>query len=354
MSSLTAEPLSRVTAAERVRWLWEPYLARGKLALLDGDPGVGKSLLTIDLAARLSRGGELPGGVPSGRPHVTMLLSAEDGIDTIRPRAEAAGADLDRLVTATGANGVPLRFPHDALALADAVRDHRPDLVVIDPVTAFLSAGGGSNSDARVRHTLTMLAMVAERFDCAVLMVRHLRKSGAGKAVYRGLGSIGFIASVRTGLLAARHPADASLGVLAVTKSNVAGDVPSLGYRVKADPANRPVVEWAGAANLSADALGAPPEAPLRARDRAADWLRAQLAGGPRRATELYAAAAEAGIPDRTLERAKAQLDLRSQQLAREDVREWYWYDPEAPWPKDAPFRKPFELPPLPPLGAPG
>src|SRR3954467_2613191 len=98
MSTLSAAPLSRSTSVEGTRWLWEPYLARGKLALLDGDPGVGKSLLTIDLAARLSRGLQLPNGAPSGRPHVTLLLSGEDGPDTIRPRAEAAGADLDRLV----------------------------------------------------------------------------------------------------------------------------------------------------------------------------------------------------------------------------------------------------------------
>src|SRR5881398_2781595 len=98
MSALNAEPLSNVRP-ETVRWLWEPYLPRGKLALLDGDPGVGKSLLTIDLAARLSRGGPLPDGSPSGRPHLTLLLGAEDdAADTTRPRAEAAGADLGRVV----------------------------------------------------------------------------------------------------------------------------------------------------------------------------------------------------------------------------------------------------------------
>src|SRR5881398_3739736 len=103
MTAPIAEPLSRVRPA-RVEWLWPHYLARGKLALLDGDPGVGKSLITIDLAARLSRGGPLPDGCVAGRPHLTLLLSAEDGAaDTTRPRAEAAGADLDRVVTVTAA-----------------------------------------------------------------------------------------------------------------------------------------------------------------------------------------------------------------------------------------------------------
>src|SRR5438128_1748623 len=97
--ALIAESLSQVRP-DRIHWLWEPYIPRKKLVILDGDPGVGKSLLTIDLAARLSRGGALPDGKPSDRPHVTLLLSAEDAAsDTIRPRAEAAGADLDRVIT---------------------------------------------------------------------------------------------------------------------------------------------------------------------------------------------------------------------------------------------------------------
>src|SRR4051812_36312787 len=140
-SALTATPLSQV-APRKVGWLWEPYLPRGKLVLLDGDPGVGKSLVTIDLAARLSRGGPLPDGQPTGRPHTTLLLGAEDGTsDTVRPRAEAAGADLDRLITVAGAGGVSPQFPADTLKLTELIRDPRPDLVVVDPITAFLSGG---------------------------------------------------------------------------------------------------------------------------------------------------------------------------------------------------------------------
>ena len=86
---------------EPVGWLWEPYLARGKLAVLDGDPGIGKTLLALDLAARLSRGGPLPGGKSLDRPHTTLLLTADDpAADTVRPRLEAAGADLDRVFAA--------------------------------------------------------------------------------------------------------------------------------------------------------------------------------------------------------------------------------------------------------------
>src|SRR6188472_944006 len=127
MSEIVATPLSQVRA-RAVRWLWEPFLPRGKLALLDGDPGVGKSLLAIDLAARLSRGGPLPDGAPLDRPHATLLLSGEDAAaDTLRPRAEAAGAELDRVAAVTTADGSPMRLPADAGQLEEMIRERAAD-----------------------------------------------------------------------------------------------------------------------------------------------------------------------------------------------------------------------------------
>jgi hypothetical protein len=109
------------------------------------------------------------------------------------------------------------------------------------------------------------------------------------------------------------------------------------------------VVEWVGPAGVSADELARLPSPPLRPRDRAEAWLRGQLAGGPRPAADLLAAAAAAGIPDRTLDRAKRELRARSHRVQGKDRAEWYWFDPAAPWPADAPFKKPnpWELPPL-------
>ena len=217
MSDLIAEPLSQVRAAS-IRWLWKPFLPRGKLAVLDGDPGMGKSMLTIDLAARLSRGGPLPDGTTADGPHVTLLLSAEDDAgDTTRPRAEAAGADLDRVIVVTSPAGGPLTFPGDFPELAKLVKRHAPSLIVIDPITAFLPTDVAANADQSVRRVLSRLAVIAEQAGCAVLLVRHLRKAGGAKAVYRGAGSIGIIASARTGLLAACLPTVRDLRVLAVT-----------------------------------------------------------------------------------------------------------------------------------------
>jgi hypothetical protein len=166
---------------------------------------------------------------------------------------------------------------------------------------------------------------------------------------------MGIVAAVRTALFAAAHPADPDGRVLAVAKSNVGRRPPALGYRVVELASGQPVVEWTGPVDLTADGLCKRQLAVgVKARDRAMDWLRRELAGRLRKAADLYAAAAEAGIPERTLNRAKKELPADSHRTydKKEKRGEWYWYDPDADWPADAPFKKPkpFELPPLPDL----
>ncbi|HET6575805.1 MAG TPA: AAA family ATPase, partial [Fimbriiglobus sp.] len=295
-----------------IDWLWPRYLARGKLAILDGDPEMGKSLVTLDLIARLSRGGPLPDGTHLPGPCTSVLLSAEDdAADTIRPRAEAAGADLSRLVLPNFGGRVP-RFPDDLPALEELVVERAAGLVVIDPLMAFLPPRVAANNDQCVRLALTPLAGLAARTGCAVKFVRHLAKAGRDRAVYRGQGSMGIMAAVRTALFAAPHPADPDGRVLAVAKSNMGRRPPALGYRVVGSATGQPVVEWTGPVELTADGLcRRQPATGVKARDRATDWLRRELSGGPRPAADLYAAAAAAGIPERTLERAKKDLPVR-------------------------------------------
>jgi hypothetical protein len=213
---------------------------------------------------------------------------------------------------------------------------------VIDPIVAFLSSGLATNADHGVRRSLKPLADLARRTDCAILLVRHLGKKEGGRALYRGLGSIGFVAAARTGLFASRHPSDSSLRVLAMTKSNAAVRGPTLGYRIESDVSGRAMVRWTGLVELDADAVNRPADAPARMRDRAAAWLTAELAKGPRKASELYAAAAEAGIPERTLNRAKAELHVGSQKAyLKKHCSAWYWFDWGVPFPKGTPFKKP-------------
>lgn len=346
MPPVIVEPLSCVRP-EPLRWLWEPYLPAGKLATLDGDPDVGKSFLTVDLAARLTRGGPLPDGSPSGRPHSVLLLNAEDSAaDTTRPRAAAAGADLDRIAVVTPHR---IRLPDSIPDLEAAVADRRADLLVIDPLMAFLPPQVAANLDQCVRTALTPLAAMAERTGCAVLLVRHLRKKG-GPALRRGQGSMGIVGAARAGLLAGHHPADPTLGVLAVTKANLTGAVPTLGYRIVPGAGGVAVVKWAGPVDLSADAVDGPGPKELSPRDRAAVWLANELKNGPRPAAEVLRAAAEAGIPERSVQRAKKDTGVQSRRVTRNGRPEWYWYDPSAPFPPDAPFRPLPTLPDLPDL----
>jgi hypothetical protein len=251
------------------------------------------------------------------------------------------------------------------------------ELVVIDPLMAFLPPGVAANLDQCVRRALTPLASLAAWSGCAILLVRHLTKQHRDRAILYGQGSMGIVAAVRTALFVAPHPgrpagvpalADVLTAgppapearrsperVLAVSKTNVGRQPPAFGYRVVESPGGLPVVEWTGPVELTADGLcGGKAEEPIKARDRAIDWLRRELAGGPRKAAELFAAAAAAGIPERTLERAKESLKARSHRAYdyKRCQGEWYWYDPDAPWPKKAPFKKPEEWPPLPDFGS--
>ena len=239
-------------------------------------------------------------------------------------------------------------FPADVPSLEHLIRDRNADLVVIDPVMAFLPPEVASNTDQCVRGALNVLATLALRTDCAILLIRHLRKAVAANVLHRGLGSIGIIGAVRSGLLAAFHPIESNLRVFAATKINLASRPTALGYRLGTGPSGQAAVQWTGPLNVSAEQLGLPRSGPLHPRDRAAEWLVEQLAAGPRRVIDLIAAAAEIGIPSRTLERAKTEVNARAQQVVcKGDARVWYWYDPSADWPKNAPFPRPFELPPL-------
>jgi AAA domain len=358
-----------------LEWLWSGYLARGKLALFDGDPGLGKSLITLDLIARLTRGAPLSDGTPVAQPITCAVLSAEDEPgDTIRPRAEAAGADLYRLII-PDLGDQPARFPDDQPALKELIVERGIEFLSIDPLMAFLPPRVAANLDQCVRQALTPLANLASRTGCAIELVRHMTKQPSDRAILRGQGSMGIIGAVRTALFVAprsrdpvgvpalagalaedRLKAGLQLGpecVLAVSKTNLSRTPPALGYRVVESSDKLPRIEWLGPVDRTADALCAlTTPSGVKMGDRVVDWLKRELAGGPRKAQDMYAAAAKVGIPERSLERAKQQLPARSHRTwdDREERGEWYWYDPDAAWPTKVPFEKPFELAPLPPL----
>jgi hypothetical protein len=302
-----------------VEWLWPGRLALGKLAILDGDPGLGKSLVTLDLCAHVTRGRPLPDGAkcPSGS---VIIVNCEDGVgDTIRPRLEALGADIHRVhllcgPEVDGREQLP-SFPRDLDRLAAAIRATSAVLVVIDPVMAFLDETICSGNDQSVRQALAPLAVLAEQTSCAVLLVRHLNKAGGARAVYRGGGSIGIIGACRSAWLIARNPNDEKQRVLAQVKNNLGKPQPSLGYEVVSDEQGRPQVAWLGVIELSADQLvgtGSGTVEDLSELERAVELLREALAQGPRPVAEVQRELARQGVGRRTLYRAKKEAGVES------------------------------------------
>lgn len=329
--------------AEKVEWLWPGWVPLNKVTVVDGDPGLGKStIFEADLAARVSRGLPMPesdhrveGGV--------VIVNAEDGAgDTIRPRLEAAGADLDRClilttVPADGGDRLPA-LPDDIDLLRQAAERVQARLIVVDPVMAYFGASINANSDQQVRRAMGPLKELAEETGAAVVLVRHLNKGGGGKAVYRGGGSIGITGAARSVLLVAKHPGavdpdtrrDDGRRVIAVSKSNMKGAPQSLGYRL-VDRDETPVVEWTGPEKLSADDVVNPSDDGGEKRsllEEAKEFLTEMLADGPVSVNEINEAAGFNGVSTATLKRAKAALGVEAKRQGYGGEGGWHWWPP--------------------------
>lgn len=299
--------------------LWDGYLYRGKLHLVEGDPGLGKSTLALDIAARVSRGAEMPDGAPGIAPAGVVILSAEDGLaDTIRPRLEAAGADLSRIVAQIGVSDRPgdmPALPTDRDALETAIRQVSGALAIVDPLVAYLDPHVNSWRDQDVRRALGPLMALAQSTGCAILCIRHLNKSASTHAVYRGGGSIGLGGAARVTLLVAADPDNEQQRVLATVKNNLSPEAPSLAFRlVPEEAAGVARVKWLGESEHRPSSLLAVPQMPedRSAIDEAVDVLRQILADGPLPATTVQREARDAGISAATLKRAKRVAGARA------------------------------------------
>lgn len=249
--------LSTVTP-KSISWLWPARIPYGAVTVLDGDPGLGKSWITLDIAARVTTGRPMPNeaGTTKGKPGDVLLLSAEDDLAaTIHPRLTALGADLNRVYSLDGiqdgATRRPLVLPDDLQLLRHQMSVCGAKLVIIDPLMAFLSADVNANSDADVRRVLYGLRLVAEETGAALVVVRHLNKGANANALYRGGGSIGIIGAARSGLVVGRHPDDQERCVLTATKSNLCAKPQALEYRIVPDGEGARL-EWLGVVELEA------------------------------------------------------------------------------------------------------
>lgn len=307
---------------QATEWLWPGHIPLGNITICDGNPGLGKSTLALEIAARVSRGRAMPDGRPCARGDV-LLLSAEDSLaETMRTRLEAAGADLSRIYfqDAMLRDGQPLTFPEHVGVLEHALRQNRQiRMIVIDPLTAFLSRDANANIDQDVRWALTPVKDLAEKYSVAPFFIRHLNKSKGGAAIARGGGSMGLGGAARSVLLVSPDPDDPDRRVLATVKNNLAPHAPSLAFHIEEAsvgpgiPIGRIVFD--GTSRYRADDLVAAldEDAESRtARGDAEEWLRDYLADGlPKSVDPLKQAAQAAGHAPRTLGRAAKRLGIK-------------------------------------------
>jgi hypothetical protein len=354
MSLPPIDPLVSVQPASAILpraidWLWPGQLAFGKLAMLDGDSVEGKSLIALDLCARLSTGRPMPDGSPGPGVVPSLIVQAEDGAeDTVIPRLKALGADMERIFIwrAPLAAHAAICFPRHLPLLNDVLTHTGARFAVLDPIMAFLDNTVGANDDQSVRRALAPLAQLADHHRCAVEMVRHLNKRGGTRALYRGGGSIGLIASCRTAWLVGRDPHARGRRILAQVKNNLAPIQPSLAYEVRAEPDAPPTIAWLGPSPWSADQILAAAAAgpPSPERERACAFLSIVLKDGPRPTREVWLAANKERLSTRTLNRAKRDLNVLSKRVWRNRVAHNYWHLPIHEFPAEPPAEEPNEL----------
>jgi hypothetical protein len=318
---------------QELQWLWPGRIPLGKLSLFAGDPGLGKSLVTLDIAARVTCGRDWPDGTANSQPGSVIILSAEDDPgDTIRPRLESAGADLTKVhilqaIRRAKTNGdtsfeqfsleTDLEALQDAAASLDDAR-----LVVLDPISAYLGSTD-SHVNAKMRGLLAPLSDMASGLRVAVGAVTHLNKS-LGSAIYRSTGSIAFVAAARAVWLFAKSPDDPSERLMLPGKINLAADQEGMSYSVGEDGQGVPVVAWGKAVNLPADSVLSPEPVEYRSeRLEAMEWLRECLSAGPVPSKRIQSDAKAAGISSATLRRAKESLCVTSGKGAFEGGWEW-------------------------------
>jgi hypothetical protein len=317
-----------------LRWLWPNRIPLGKLTIIAGDPGLGKSLLSLDLAARVSRGYSLPDGERAGAGDVILVSAEDDPGDTIRARLEAAGADLERIHFLQGS------FKHndngksafrefnlgDVEALADALdaieeQGRTVRLIVIDPLSAFLG-GVDDISNGEVRGVLRPLSELAARRGCAVIGISHLRKGMSPVAIYRVTGSLAFVGAARAVYAVIRDPEDRERRLFIPVKCNLSPDFSGLAYKIESAD-GVPFLHWEeGAVDQGADSLLAESGGEHRSElEEAVDWLRDVLSEGPLPAVDLQRQAREAGIAMRTVIRAKRSAGA----VSRREGKSWSW-----------------------------
>ena len=305
-----------------VEWLWKPYLPFGKLSVLQGNPGEGKTYFAMHLAAACTNGKLLP-NMERMEPFNVIYQTAEDGLgDTVKPRLIEAGADLDRVLVIDDSD-VQLTLSDERIE--KAIIENNARLVIIDPIQAYLGADVDMNRANEVRPIFMRLGQVAQRTGCAILLIGHLNKAAGMQSLQRGLGSIDIAAAVRSVMFIGKLKHDPTMRILTHEKSSLAPPGASLAFSLGDEGGFR----WVGEYDITADEMlsGIEPQRETKTQ-QAKDLICALLAGGKQALSEdIDKAALERGIPGRTVRDAKRELGDALKSKIVEGRKKVFWME---------------------------
>lgn len=294
--------------------MWYPYIPYGKITIVQGDPGEGKTTVMLNIISSLSNGEVLP--FTDKAVTITSIYqnAEDDNSDTIKPRLENHKANCSKVCFIEKASG--LLFLDDD-SIEKAIIEANAKLLVLDPIQAFIGDNVDMNRANSIRPKMNKLKDVAEKTGCAIVLVGHMNKNSSGKANYRGLGSIDISAAARSVLVVGKMGKNSDLRVFAHLKSNLAPRGKSLSFLIKND-----VIEWQGECELSADEVLAGGVSDASGKmSLAEEFLIEKLTDDLVPAKQLFEEAEQIGISKRTLKRAKVALQISS--IKRNDC--WYW-----------------------------
>ena len=312
---------------EKIDWLIYPFIPFGKVTIVQGDPGEGKTTMVLQIIAKLTKGESVLSGsdepILEGKtmaldPVNVIYQTVEDGLgDTIKPRLLAAGADCSRVMVIDD-NDQALTMMD--VRLEEAIIQTKARLVVLDPIQGFLGADVDMHRANEIRPLMKRVAILAEKYHCAIILIGHMNKNSNGKSSYRGLGSIDFQAAARSVLIVGRIKDEPEIRVVCHVKSSLAPEGKSIAFRLDKDKG----FEWIGEYDISADDL-------LSGDNRgqkihaAKEFLKEILVSGSMAQTKVAEEAESRGIKKKTLWNAKKELEIDSVKIGSQ----WFWMLPE-------------------------
>ena len=301
--------------SQTVDWLWYPFIPYGKLTIIQGDPGDGKTTLILNIAARLSKGEGLDNDMKVTEPVNIIYQTAEDGLaDTVKPRLELAEAVCERIMV--------IDETEKSLSMIDerletAIKQTGARVLILDPIQAYLGGTMDMNRANEARDMTKRLSLLAEKYKCAILLIGHMNKAGGNKAAYRGMGSIDFFAVARSVLLVGRIEGEPDLRAVVQIKNNLAAFGHSKAFRL-----TETGFEWIGDYEITADEVlgGIAPK--VNKLEQAKKMLR-ELAETSTsvQSSEIFDMAEDLNISKRTLENAKKELGIKARRIGNS----WYW-----------------------------